>query len=52
MLDYTPSISPAIEIFDDRIATASGDDPDDIGIAVIHLLMLAECWNEWKVAGL
>jgi hypothetical protein len=42
--------APTLQILHNRFPTASCDHPYDIGIAVIDLLMLAERWDERKVA--
>lgn len=41
---------PAFEVLDDRSAAGTSDDPDDVLVAVVDLLVLGECRDEGKVA--
>lgn len=44
-------LAPAVEVDDDGRPPAAGDDPDDVGVAVVDLLVLREGRDEREVTG-
>jgi hypothetical protein len=43
-------LTPAFEVVNNRIPSTSGNDPNDLFVAIVDLLMFGISWNEREVS--
>lgn len=44
------ALAPAFEVVNNWVPASTSNDPDDVVIAVVDLLVLSKCWYESEVA--